>query len=224
MYGNPTSILFGGYGGAGDLLRRNAEVLGGQTGLIFGDRRWSWREVNARANRFANALRALAMDAVERAKSGHPGMPMGMADVATVLFTRELKFDASAPEYAAVQREGQRTIEAYARALEAREALDAVERRQRVDRALADADAIDLESARLLTEVALGGESDIEGAVADLRRRKPFLFRSRGVRAGPAPGGRAPQAAEGLIEAAEEAARTGDRRALLRYLDLRRGA
>ena len=41
----------------------------------------------------ANALRALAMDAVEQANSGHPGMPMGMADVATVLFTRHLKFD-----------------------------------------------------------------------------------------------------------------------------------
>src|SRR3990172_6453917 len=41
----------------------------------------------------ANAIRVLAMDAVERAKSGHPGMPMGMADVATVLFTRFLKFD-----------------------------------------------------------------------------------------------------------------------------------
>ncbi|HTT48797.1 MAG TPA: transketolase [Pseudolabrys sp.] len=41
----------------------------------------------------ANAIRALAMDAVEQAKSGHPGMPMGMADVATVLFTRFLKFD-----------------------------------------------------------------------------------------------------------------------------------
>ena len=41
----------------------------------------------------ANAIRALAMDAVEAAKSGHPGMPMGMADVATVLFTRFLKFD-----------------------------------------------------------------------------------------------------------------------------------
>jgi transketolase len=36
----------------------------------------------------ANAIRALAMDAVEQAKSGHPGMPMGMADVATVLFSR----------------------------------------------------------------------------------------------------------------------------------------
>src|SRR3990172_7475705 len=41
----------------------------------------------------ANAIRMLAVDAVERAKSGHPGMPMGMADVATVLFTRFLKFD-----------------------------------------------------------------------------------------------------------------------------------
>ena len=47
----------------------------------------------------ANAIRALAMDAVEKAKSGHPGMPMGMADVATVLFTQFLKFDASAPDW-----------------------------------------------------------------------------------------------------------------------------
>jgi transketolase len=47
----------------------------------------------------ANALRVLAMDAVERAKSGHPGMPMGMADVATVLLTRFLKFDPEAPDW-----------------------------------------------------------------------------------------------------------------------------
>ena len=47
----------------------------------------------------ANAIRALAMDAVEQAKSGHPGMPMGMADVATVLFTRFLKFDPSDPTW-----------------------------------------------------------------------------------------------------------------------------
>ena len=47
----------------------------------------------------ANAIRALAMDAVEQAKSGHPGMPMGMADVATVLFTRFLKFDPASPTW-----------------------------------------------------------------------------------------------------------------------------
>jgi len=49
--------------------------------------------------RMANAIRALAMDAVEQAKSGHPGMPMGMADVATVLFTKFLKYDPSDPAW-----------------------------------------------------------------------------------------------------------------------------
>jgi transketolase len=49
--------------------------------------------------RMANAIRVLAMDAVEQAKSGHPGMPMGTADIATVLFTQFLKFDASAPNW-----------------------------------------------------------------------------------------------------------------------------
>ena len=47
----------------------------------------------------ANVIRALAMDAVQKAASGHPGMPMGMADVATVLFTRFLKYDAAHPEW-----------------------------------------------------------------------------------------------------------------------------
>jgi transketolase len=47
----------------------------------------------------ANAIRALSMDAVEAANSGHPGMPMGMADVATVLVTKFLKFDSSAPDW-----------------------------------------------------------------------------------------------------------------------------
>jgi transketolase len=48
----------------------------------------------------ANAIRFLAADAVEKAKSGHPGLPMGMADVATVLFTKFLKFDPLAPRWA----------------------------------------------------------------------------------------------------------------------------
>jgi transketolase len=47
----------------------------------------------------ANAIRFLAVDAVEKARSGHPGMPMGMADVATVLFSRFLKFDAADPAW-----------------------------------------------------------------------------------------------------------------------------
>ena len=47
----------------------------------------------------ANAIRALSMDAVQEANSGHPGMPMGMADVATVLFTKYLKFDPQDPEW-----------------------------------------------------------------------------------------------------------------------------
>jgi len=47
----------------------------------------------------ANALRALSMDAVQRANSGHPGMPMGMADVATVLYSRFLKFDPARPDW-----------------------------------------------------------------------------------------------------------------------------
>ncbi|HEX4848481.1 MAG TPA: 1-deoxy-D-xylulose-5-phosphate synthase N-terminal domain-containing protein, partial [Novosphingobium sp.] len=47
----------------------------------------------------ANAIRALSMDAVQAANSGHPGMPMGMADVATVLYSQFLKFDPAAPKW-----------------------------------------------------------------------------------------------------------------------------
>ena len=49
--------------------------------------------------RMANAIRGLAMDAVEKAKSGHPGLPMGAADIATVLFTQFLKYDAAEPNW-----------------------------------------------------------------------------------------------------------------------------
>src|SRR5256886_8117180 len=54
--------------------------------------------------RMANAIRGLAMDAVEKAKSGHPGLPMGAADIATVLFTQFLKYDATAPNWAGRDR------------------------------------------------------------------------------------------------------------------------
>jgi transketolase len=50
-------------------------------------------------NQMANAIRVLSMDAVQKANSGHPGAPMGMADIATVLFTQFLKFDPKAPDW-----------------------------------------------------------------------------------------------------------------------------
>ena len=53
----------------------------------------------AQHDKLANAIRSLAMDAVEKAKSGHPGMPMGTADIATVLFSRFMKFDAANPTW-----------------------------------------------------------------------------------------------------------------------------
>jgi transketolase len=53
----------------------------------------------AKHDQMANAIRALAMDAVEQAKSGHPGLPMGAADIATVLFTQFLKFDPADPAW-----------------------------------------------------------------------------------------------------------------------------
>ncbi|MED5545612.1 transketolase [Novosphingobium decolorationis] len=54
----------------------------------------------ARLAPMANAIRALSMDAVQAANSGHPGMPMGMADVATVLYAKHLKFDPKNPQWA----------------------------------------------------------------------------------------------------------------------------
>ncbi len=61
------------------------------------------REILARpitpVRRMADAIRALAIDAVEKAGSGHPGLPMGMADVATALWSRFLKFDAADPRW-----------------------------------------------------------------------------------------------------------------------------
>jgi transketolase len=59
----------------------------------------SFDAVPVTAREMADAVRFLAIDAVEKAKSGHPGMPMGMADVATVLFSRFLKFDPADPAW-----------------------------------------------------------------------------------------------------------------------------
>ena len=117
--------------------------------------------------------------------------------------------------------------EAQAALVETRKQLETVERRQKIDAALVEADAVDLESARLLTEVAVGlmDDADVQTAVDDLRRRKPFLFRrspGREVGVGGAMSPRPRRANAPAEDAARDAAATGNRRDLLRYLRMRR--
>ena len=57
------------------------------------------QKISIKLKELANCIRFLAIDAVEKAKSGHPGMPMGMADIATVLFKDHLKFDPKNPKW-----------------------------------------------------------------------------------------------------------------------------
>lgn len=108
---------------------------------------------------------------------------------------------------------------------QAEQMIDAMERRQRIDALLAEADAVDIDAARLLTEAAVRSmdEPDVAEAVNDLRRHKPFLFHPDSTSANGL--ALAPQI-EGqddpLAQAAERAQHSGDRRDLLRYLRLRR--
>jgi len=108
----------------------------------------------------------------------------------------------------------------------AREALDASERRREIDLALVESDALDLETARLLTEMAVTqmDEPDVKSAVAELRRDKPFLFRAARSVAVPTMGAGEHGAAgrDALGDAAEAAMTSGDRASLLAYLRLRR--
>jgi multidrug efflux pump subunit AcrA (membrane-fusion protein) len=112
---------------------------------------------------------------------------------------------------------------------EARATITALERRQRIDAQLAQADASDLEAARLLTEAAVAqmDDPDVELAVRDLREHRPYLFHRRPPTAPPPPAG-SPEPEDGAdpdpaTHAAAEARATGDRRDLLRYLRLKRG-
>ena len=106
----------------------------------------------------------------------------------------------------------------------ARAALDAAERARQIDAALADADAVDLETARLLTEMAVSqmDEPDVRLAVEELRRKKGFLFRRRRTGTGAATGAIASPGRGRVMEAARAAADSGDRAALLAYLRARR--
>jgi hypothetical protein len=109
---------------------------------------------------------------------------------------------------------------------QSRHALDAAERRRTIERELLNADTVDLEAGTLLTEAAVAAmpKPDVPAAVADLRKRKPFLFRSGGngtTRASAMSPAAAPTTID-LEDAASQARTAGDRHSLLRYLRLRR--
>jgi transketolase len=80
------------------LVRDKEQPLGGQRIRPRSSEKGA--EMTVALDQLANAIRALSMDAVQAANSGHPGMPMGMADVATLLYTRYLKFDPKRPKWA----------------------------------------------------------------------------------------------------------------------------
>ena len=60
---------------------------------------YRYLKVSVKFNQLSNAIRFLSVDAVQKANSGHPGMPMGMADVATTLFKYHLRFNPKNPEW-----------------------------------------------------------------------------------------------------------------------------
>lgn len=107
---------------------------------------------------------------------------------------------------------------------EANDTISRLERRQRIDALLNDADAVDLGVARLLTEQAVADmdDADVEEVIDDLRRHKPYLFRQRSLTS-PAMAPRLTESGHDPVDhAAERAVNTGSRRDLLDYLRLRR--
>jgi len=107
---------------------------------------------------------------------------------------------------------------------QARQTIDQLERRQKIDEILADSEVLDMEVGRLLTEMAVEmmDEPDLRMAIEDLRRHKPYLFRrpQSGVVAMPAH--RRELSQHQAEHAAHQAAASGHRRDLLKYLRLRR--
>ncbi|MEM1353376.1 MAG: hypothetical protein AAGH88_00685 [Planctomycetota bacterium] len=123
----------------------------------------------------------------------------------------------------ALQRELTQLREQYD---QSQQTISALERRQRIDALLTQADTIDLDTARLLTEIAVGEmeEPDLTSAVGELRRSKPYLFHLKSEH--PGLGAHAPRQPEESGDVAgmagQQAQQSGDRRDLLRYLRLRR--
>lgn len=106
---------------------------------------------------------------------------------------------------------------------DSQQTISSLERRQKIDALLTESDAIDLDAARLLTEISVShmDEPDVASAVEELRRQKPYLFRKRTGTIDSVMSAHVESASPEQV-AAERAASTGDRRDLLDYLRLRR--
>jgi fatty-acyl-CoA synthase len=102
-----SSLVFGGLSGAGDLLARNAQLYGRETGLVFGDVRLTWREVNARANRFTNAMQKLGLQRGDRvalyARNSHQWVEalFGLMKMGAVVVTINYRLTAAEAGYIA---------------------------------------------------------------------------------------------------------------------------
>jgi hypothetical protein len=152
--------------------------------------------------------------------------PRGSAAAPLIEEARKYRKRAQAAEKTVEQLTAQ-LAEREASIVQREQAIAALERRQAIDEQLRQADAIDFESARLLTEVAVSemDEADVSAAVEELRRTKPALFRTVQKRASvSAPRNGHEQSARdsAMEQAAIEATTSGKRSDLLRYLRLRR--
>ncbi|MEM7680934.1 MAG: hypothetical protein AAF288_03165 [Planctomycetota bacterium] len=139
--------------------------------------------------------------------------------------------DQPAPEPLAPEQDLRQQLErAHERLRETEQAFAQLERRQRIDALLAEQGALDLEAGRLLTEAAVNqmDEPDLQLAVADLRKHRPWLFPQRPAVPSALADALAPEPdttpQDPAHLAAQRAAETGDRRDLLAYLRLKRRA
>ena len=152
------------------------------------------------------------------------GDPAGDARVPVGVATRTASRLDEAESALEAMRE--RVSELEAQLAEKDAALDALEQRHRIESAVSRAGAIDIEAAALLTAVAVEGLSDpdIESAVKELRSTRPYLFEGGAVAAAGGASMSPGVSSGGAMDAAAEAASSGDRGALMRYLRMRRGA
>lgn len=172
-----------------------------------------------------NTPTAPAPEALSLAASSPDDLPTGTCGEIIAMLREHWRLEHERADRAEQEARSQRerVVQTESALAQARAALDEAERRHRIDLALIESETVDLESSRLLTELALRQmpEADVALAVRELKRKKPFLFRGRAHSPSAAMSPSAPHD-DPALRAAAEASRDGGRGALLRYLRARR--